>query len=524
MTTLIFILSFVTLLSAGFLIFALWTYVVAKRKLNLMAINRSELTSETEGQAQSTLDTDQQSQKQSAVLALLAQQQAIVNELKKTCPEKDKLRFSLLECWSLFLDLECKLVSKKVTSQEVDQQLEQFIPLTQEAGFSQMMESLVKKISAQRNLSQAINKDIERKNQLVQAKMGVNQALNNKFDRMRVELESEPEVDAKLAEIRIQLVQVYQLENAIRSRLTALKQAPDKVSEDYQLALELFLNSSDLDDFIAPLQNEFEDKIEELKAVAEYQANTIKELKLVVKDAIDQQHSNKYEINYDIIVVKLEKSLSDKKQILSRLELKLDSLQMVKYQLSKDVKKQDKLALEKDIELQQINQAREDEVANMQAIFFKKETSLNNMERQLDGAPLTEESQAYANELAEKIAAFKLMMSESELFVEMLEFELESEQNKSADLQTRLAELSDYVMQQSMRVESIDRQDSTQLDEANAELRLEISTMKKEFERNSSDSEVSISLQKKISQLDDEIAQMKCRYAEMEDSFLSSLL
>jgi len=524
MTTLIFILSSVTLLSAGFLIYALWAYVVAKKKSNLMAERGQKSSSEVESQTHKSQETDQKTQKQSAVLALLAQQQSIVDELKKTSNEKDKLRLSLLECWSLFLDLEYKLVTKQVTSQEVDQQLEQFIPLTQEAGFSLMMESLVKKISAQRNLSQAINKDIERKNQLVLAKMGVNQALNNKFDRMKVELEEEPEVDAKLAENRIQLVQVYQLENAIRSRLAALKQAPDKVSEDYQLALELFLNSSDLDDFMAPLQTEFDDKVEELKAVAEYQANTIKELKLVVKNAIDQQHSNKYEINYDIIVAKLEKSLSDKKHILSRLELKLDSLQMVKYQLSKDVKKQDKLALEKDVELQQINQARDDEMANMQTIFTKKEASLNNMERQLDGAPLTEESQTYANELAEKIAAFKLMMSESELFVEMLEFELESEQNKSAGLQTRLAELSDYVMQQSMRVESIDRQDSNQLDEANTELRLEICTMKKELERNSSDSDESISLQKKITQLDDQIAQMKRQYAEMEDTFLSSLL
>lgn len=524
MTTLIFILSSVALLSAAFFVFALWAYVVAKKKSKLNSDSSQERVSDVESLAVKSMSADQKSQKQSAVLALLTQQQGIVSELKKTCSEKDTLRLSLLECWSLFLDLEYKLVAKQVTSQDVDQQLERFIPLTQEAGFSQIMESLVKKISAQRNLSQAINKDIERKNQLVLAKMGVNHELNNKFDFMRAELEGEPEVDAKLAEIRIQLVQAYQLESAIRSRLSSLKQTPDSVSEDYQLALELFLNSSDLDDFIAPLQNEFEDKVEELKSVAEYQANTIKELKAIVKEKVDQRQLNKYKINYDIIVAKLEKSLSDKKQILSRLELKLDSLQMVKYQLSKDVKIQNELALVKDVELQQINQAREEDVANMQTIFSKKEVSLNNMERQLDGAPLTEESQAYANEQAEKIAAFKLMMNESELFVEMLESELESEQRKSADLQTRLAELSDYVMQQSMRVESIDRQDSTQLEEANAELALEIKMMKKELEKNSNESIESISLQKKISDLDSEVSLMKRQYAEMEDTFLSSLL
>jgi hypothetical protein len=524
MTTLIFILSSVTFLSAVFFVFTLWTYIVAKKKSAMSSDDSQELIADTADLAAKSLSDDQKSLKQSAVLALLAQQQGIVDGLKKTCSEKDKLRSSLLDCWALFLDLEYKLVTKQVTSQEVDQQLEQFIPLTQEAGFSQMMASLVKKISAQRNLSQAINKDIERKNQLVLAKMGVNHELNIKFDRMKAELDEEPEVDRKLAEMRIKLVQAYQLESAIKSRLSSLKQSQDKVSEDYQLALELFLNSSDLDDFIAPLQSEFENKVEELKTIAEYQANTIKDLKLVVKESVDQQQLNKYKINYDIIVAKLEKSLSDKKQILSRLELKLESLQMVKYQLSKDVKLQDELVLVRDVELQQINQASESDVANMQTIFSKKEVSLNNMERQLDGAPLTEESQAYANELAEKITAFKLMMNESELFVEMLEFELESEQRKNADLQTRLAELSDYVMLQSMRVESIDPQDSIRLEEVNAELTLEIRAMKDEFEKSFNESEESILLQKRISSLDDEISQMKRQYAEMEDTFLSSLL
>ena len=526
MTSLILILSVVTFFAASFFVYAWWAYFAAKKKLkqnNDAEARSGETAIELTDGAAKKLNAEK-NQQRGAVLALIEQQQTIVNELKETCPEKEKLRLSLLNCWSLFLDLESKLLSKQISLSEVVQQLEQFIPLTQEAGFSQVMESLVKKISAQRNLTQVISQDIERKNQLVLAKMGVNSELNNKFNRMKVELEEEPEIDVKLAETRVQLVQVYQLENAIRAKLTGLKQAPENVSEEYQLALELFLNSSDLDDFIAPLQNEFEDKIEELKAVAEYQANTIKELKLVVKEAVDQQQSHKYQIDYDLVVVKLEKSLSDKKQILSRLELKLESLQMVKYQLAKDVQIQDQLVIAKNVELQQISQTRESEVANMQNIFSQKYTSLSNMERQLDGAPLTDESQSYANELAEKIAAFKLLMSESELFVEMLEFELETEQKKSAELQTRLAELSDYVMQQSQRVDSIDRQDSTQLEEANEELALEIATMKKEFERNSAASDETLALQKKINKLDDDISQMKMKYAEMEDKFLSSLL
>ena len=523
MTTLIIVLGFLLLLSTGFFIYALWTYIAAKKSQDKEPSENDDNTAVGNVKAEPK-QLDAKLQTQVNVLALLEQQKVIVSELKQSLVGQDRLKVAILDCWELFLNLETQLVNKDVSVQEIDQKLEQFIPLTQENGFSEILESLVKKIAAQRSLAQAIDKDIEHKNQLLMSKMSVNAELNEKFDRMKSELEAEPEVDVKLAEMRVELVQVYQLENAIRAKLRALKEAPDEISEEYQLALELFLNSSELDDFIAPLQNEFGDKIEELKAVAEYQANTINELKQVVKETKEQQESGKYKIDYDIIVAKLEKSLSDKKQILSRLELKLESLQMVKSRLSQDAQKHDRLVNEKDYELQLVSQSQDTEVTNMQSIFSQKQASLNNMEQQLDAAPLNDESQAYATELAEKVTAFKLMMSESEMFVEMLEFELEAEQKKSAELQTRLAELSEYVMQQSQRVESIDRQDSIQLEEANSELEAEINTMRKEFDRNNAGTNEAVDLQKKIVEIDERIMKMKQDYAEMEDKFLSSLL
>lgn len=523
MTTLVFILSPLVLLSCGFFIYALWTYIVARKKAK-ESMAAEDVKSEAIANSDDKASEQNNEQKFESILAILQQQQAIVSELRRTTSDEDQLHHSLFDCWQLFLELEAKLVVKQVTNEEVDQRLEKFIPLTQDAGFSQRMESLVKKISAQRNLTQAINRDIARKNQLVLAKMGVNNELNSKLEYMQTSLQSEPDVDAKLAKIRMQLVQVYQLESAVRAKLLTLKEAPDKVSEDYQLALELFLDSSDLDDFMAPLQDEFDNKIEELKSIAEYQANTINELKRVVKEASEQTQVEKYKIDYDIVVARLEKSLSDKEHLLSRLELKLDSLQMVKYQLSKDIQAKDRLVLEHDEELQQIKLASDGEFMNIQQLFLQKEESLNKMTSQLDSAPLTQEFQVYAAELDEKITAFKLMMSESELFVEMLEFELESEQKRSAEFQTRLAELSEYVMQQSQRVESIDKQDSNKLEEANKELALEIATMKKEFERSLNLSDESTSLRRDIAQLDDKISALKAHYAEMEDKFLSSLL
>ncbi|MGB0941348.1 MAG: hypothetical protein ACPGUE_03050 [Marinomonas sp.] len=523
MTTLIIVLGVLLLLSTGFFIYALWSYIAAKKNQGKNT-QESDTNSETDNLVIESKPAETKLQTQANVLALLEQQKVIVTELRQSLVEQDRLKVAILDCWELFLSLETQLVNKDVSVHEIDQKLEEFIPLTQESGFSEMLESLVKKIAAQRSLAQAIDKDIEHKNQLLMSKMSVNAELNEKFDRIKSELEVEPEVDLKLSEMRVELVQVYQLENTIRAKLRELKEAPDNTSEEYQLALELFLNSSELDDFIAPLQNEFGDKIEELKAVAEYQANTINELKAIVKETKEQQESSKYKIDYDIIVVKLEKSLSDKKQILSRLELKLESLQMVKAKLSQDAQKHDRLVNEKDYELQLVSQSQESEMANMQSIFSQKQISLNNMEKQLDAAPLNDESQAYANELAEKVTAFKLMMSESEMFVEMLEFELEAEQKKSAELQTRLAELSEYVMQQSQRVESIDRQDSIQLEEANTELEAEINTMRKEFERNNAGTTEAADLQKKIAEIDERVIKMKQEYAEMEDKFLSSLL
>lgn len=523
MTTLIIILGILLLLSTGFFIYAFWTYIAAKKS---QENEPSESNNNTEegGDRAETKKADVKLKAQTNVLALLAQQKLIVNELKQSTDEDNRLKVAILDCWELFLDLESQLVKKDVGVQEIDQKLEQFIPLTQESGFSEILESLVKQIASQRSLAQAIDKDIEHKNQLLMSKMSVNAELNEKFDRIKAELEVEPEVDVKLAEMRVELVQVYQLENSIRAKLRALKEAPDEVSEDYQLALELFLNSSELDDFIAPLQNEFDDKVEELKAVASYQATIINELKLIVKETKEQKENGKYKVDYEIIVAKLEKSLSDKNQILSRLELKLESLQAVKARLSQDAQKQERLVNEKDYELQLVNQSQEAELTNMQSIFSQKQASLNNMEKQLDGAPLNDESQTYANELAEKVKAFKLMMSESEMFVEMLEFELEAEQKKSAELQTRLAELSEYVMQQSQRVDSIDRQDSIQLEEANSELEAEINTMRKELERNNAGANDAADLQKKIAEIDERLVKMKQDYAEMEDKFLSSLL
>ena len=520
MTTLILILSSLVLWSAVFFIYALWSYILAKKKAEQEPEDKDEVEPQSD-EASVVEEQESVTDTSKAVLALIEQQQGIVEELISVCPERDQLRFSMLECWSLFLSLEFKLISKQITSAEAISELEKFIPLTQEAGFSQMMEVLVKKISAQRSLSQAINKDIERKNQLLQAKMNVNSELNEKFSRMKAELDAEHEIDESLSEMRIELAQAYQLENTIKTKLTAIKEAPEEVSEEYQLALELFLNSSELDDFIVPIQNEFDGKIEELKSIAEYQAKTIRDLKALLKDSAGKG-ADKFDVEYDIVVARLEKSLSDKKHILSRLELKLDSLQMVKYQLTNDAKTQERLVNERNYELELLSQ-NGGELANMQNIFSQKEDSLNNMTKHLDAAPLTGESQAYASELTDKVSAFKAMMNESELFVEMLELDLDAEQKKSAELQTRLAELSDYVMQQSLRVDAVNHQDSAQLEEANAELALEISTMKKEYERSRSSDE-SVSLQKKITELDTKIERMKMEYAQMEDQFLSSLL
>lgn len=452
----------------------------------------------------------------------LKQQKDIIKQLIVDCDPADKKRMTLFECWALFLDVEYSLVSTKSFDKSVDAALEQFLPLTEDVGFAQEMDGMVKKIAAQKKLSKNMTKEIERKANSLEAKTLFTDKLNDKLEALRKELSEEEEIDKFLLDARLELTSLWQLENRLQEQLEDMK-AQNQEASDYQEAVQAFLDDTELGDFVAPIHDEYQGKVQQLKTVADYQKSIIQELKREVQ-AAKENKADGANIEYDVVLARLEKTFQDKKTILHKLEDKLDSLQVIQHNLTLDVEKHDVMLAAKDAELKQQEQS-DSNLQTMQSILEQQQDSVRNIEGLLDQAPLIQESEQLVQEQSSKIQQIKKMIDESELFVEVLEQDLDKEQKEQEGLQLKLSELSEALANAIPSGMNADNVDIDKLKQQNSELEAEIQSMEKALaEQSDTPSDESLALQEKLDALDEKILKIRDDYAQMEEKYLSALL
>ena len=461
----------------------------------------------------------------SICLAELQHQKDIIKLLADECDPEDEKRLMLFQCWELFLNVEYDLISTQSLSADIDTALEQFLPLTEDVNFAQSMDTIVKKIAAQKKLSTNMMQEIERKNSILLTKTEASNQLNSKLESLRAELSKEEAVDKALLDARLELATLWQLESRIKEELAHVDLTHENTTPEYRSALEDFLSNSDIDDFMSPIQEEYQNKVNQLKSMADYQKTIIEELKSAIKE-VSSQDPNSSSLNYDVAVARLEKTFINKKAILHKLEAKLDSLQAIKQNLTLDSQAQNALIIAKEAELNtQIPVSDANEKSAIQSILEQQQTSVQAMEDLFDQAPLIKESELLVEKQSSKIEKVKRMVNESELFVELLEQDLDVEQKRQDDLQLRLSNLSESLLDNP----SITKEDRDQIEvlkEENEELEAEINAMEKELltHKNTAPNEESIKLQSKVEELNEKIIKMKEDYANMEEKYLSALL
>lgn len=458
-------------------------------------------------------------------LRTLRQQQQILEQLILDCDPDDGKRLMLLECWELFLDVEYELIKQQKMTENLDKELEKFLPLTDYVDFAQSMEVILKKIAAQKAMAQNIVKEIEHKTAVIEAKTEATNQMSRKVDAIRQEIAKEDELDKSLLDLRLQLANLWKLENRIKDKLAnniTRGETDEPVSEEYQSALEAFLDDAALGDFITPIQEEYQSKIEQLKSMANFQKGIIHDLKLALKEA-SEKGTPKASMGFEVAIARLEKTFTEKRNILRKLEAKLDSLQLVRHNLTLDIEKHDALIQEKGEELKQQEESSEQsKKGDMQAILQQQHASVGNIEALYDNAPFMKESEQLIQDQEAKIKKIKRLVNESELLVELLEQDLEAEQKRQEELTLKLAEA------ETNQTSDDENREIERLQLANQKLQSDIKHMKSQLMKRlltpTDSQQDDLDWADKLEELDKKIERVKTDYAQMEEKYLSALL
>jgi hypothetical protein len=163
-------------------------------------------------------------------------------------------------------------------------------------------------------------------------------------------------------------------------------------------------------------------------------------------------------------------------------------------------------------------------------VFDEERNTMKKMEDLLHQDSFTEESDAFASEQASKLSSLRLMVNESELYVEMLEMDLEKAQVLRESLEHKLLH-PDSVMEtandESLKMDVLinkDLEEIENLHEINNELEAERKRLEVDLYDVQVQSEEFTKLQGKIDELDGKIESVQKNYVEMEERYLAALM
>ena len=509
------------LLSLTF-VWVLFRYFSLKKKTSDIDVKSND--SNQQNNAKSQRDDFLEEKRQ--WLALLNQQKNICEQLLIKVPASDFQAKASLSCWSIFLDVEINIIENSVPHSEIMGLLSAFKKVLDKIDKAQEIDALFKSLKVNQSLLNELNKVIQQAGEKVSLQEDVTAELNAQLHKLQEKLAQEPKLDDELALLRAEMASMCEFIERLKLHLDEVKK--QEGSEEYVETLEVFLKDSNQSEFLHSIRSELDYKVADLKMLAASQKEIIAELKEQVRKAKegvagDGKHVGVYEIS----IARLEKALLESDNVVKRLEVKLESLQTVKYNLNIDLMKRDEALKQKAAELE--SRGDSGAVPGIYSVFDEERNTMKNMEDLLHQNSFTEESDSFANEQASKISSLRLMVNESELYVEMLEKDLDQARVLRESLEEKLLspdELMDDISEpdQTNVSASQDLAEAENLREINDELDIERKRLLIELKDAEEQSKEFDQLQDKIDKIDEKIESVQEKYVEMEGRYLTALM
>ena len=509
--TLFTILLIVTGITLVMLLGSLWWYIRARRQSpeseqSDQAVAQQDGVSSEANQV--TLEQNV-SQKQQWI-ELIDQQSELCEQLssEQRALGEDDLA---LRCWKAFLDVERALLV--ADEREVAPYLQYFEFVLERLKHAQEIDALLKQLSVSNTLLKELNKVVQKTGETVFTQMNVTANLNLKLDSLQATLQQEPALDQALSEIRVELATMYEFAERLRASIKSNDVGQD---DGYLGLLEDFLGNAPKDSFLAPMKSELDEKVAELQHLAQYRSQVIDELKERLKQqrgSQDGQHD--YLADYDVAFARMEKSLMESNKVIKALEHKLESLQTIKYNLNVDVRKREEELKKKDQALRVSGAS-----LNAQEALAREQDSVEALAEMLDAAPLTQELAGFEDAQSEKLTKLQQLINESELYVNVLERDLDKEKVEHEQLMQRLNQGAidgDQLSPQEM-------EELENLREINAELENEKRTLMEQIANATDENRDAEQLRQKILELDAKIETVQTNYVNMEERYLNSLM
>lgn len=496
-------------ISALLLLISGGMYWHAKRQLHPSETN-SESGPDVDVAAQVSVSNDAADER-ALWLELLDQQLAFCAEQLEQQQEVDEDDL-VLRCWSTFLEIERLIISQE--GMQIEEHLGKFEFVLERIKHAQEVDALLKKLTVSNQLLKQLNKIAQKTGESVFEQMNITANLNLKLDQLQEKLLQEVSLDEALAEVRAELASLYEFGEQLQQSMVS----KDQHDEDYMNMLSDFLGSVSLDNVLTPIKSELDEKVDELQHLADYRTQVIAELKARLKtlrSTADGNHDHIAEC--DIAFARFEKSLLESNKVIKALEQKLDSLQTIKYNLSVDVRKREEALKVKDAKLR----AKGVEAKmKAQAAIAREQNSVNAIVDFMDKVPLSPEFSEFEAQQNEKLATLQLLLNESELYVNILERDLEKEKLEHEQLLARLEQ------QPSAPLELSDQEleELRNLREVNSELESEKIHLLEQLSHTTEDNEAVQELQQKIKELDMKIETVQINYVSMEERYLNSLM
>jgi hypothetical protein len=503
-------------------VFVLLRYFSLKKK-----ISEPDVADEAESSSLNNRKQDASKNEKRQWLALLEQQRNICAQLLKELPKSDFQGRAALSCWAIFLDIEIEIIERSVPNSKVLVLLEAFKSLLDKVDHAQEIDSLLKSLKVNQSLLRELNKVIQKAGEKVFAQVSITSNLNSQLEKLQKQLEKETELDESLALLRSEMASMYEFAERLKLHLAEVKEDGDNAI--YVDALEDFLNGADQSDFVHSVRSELDDKVADLKQLAAYQKTIIADLKEQVRKVkVDHEGDGKHIGVYDISIVRLEKTLLESSRVVKRLEGKLDSLQAIKYNLNIDMIKRDEALKQKKALLEKQNEGGAQGI-DIYDVIEEERNAMKNMEDLLHQNSFTEESDAFANEQTSKLSSLRLMVNESELYVEMLERDLDKARLLRENLEYKLLhpEAIDEVVLGGGEEDVLASQEQEEVEnlrEINEELEEERKRLEAELFDGQDQREEFEALQEKINELDGKIESVQKNYVEMEERYLAALM
>lgn len=504
----------------GFFLFILLRYLSLKKKAaKLDVVPKEDLNEQDLGSQSPSVDEKQQ------WLALLRQQQYICAQLIEELPKSDFQGRAALLCWAIFLDIEINIIEQAIPHSHVAELLEAFKGILDKVDRAQEVDELLTSLKVNQSLLRELNKVIQKAGEKVFTQVNITSELNVQLSELQSQLAKEAELDESLASLRAQMASMCEFVERLKLHLAEVKQEDD--SALYVQALETFLEGTDQTIFLDSVRSELHDKVSDLKQLAAHQKAIMMELKEQVRKVRAGHEGDGRHVGvYDIYIVRLEKALLESSRVVKRLEKKLESLQTIKYNLNIDVIKRDE-ALKQKNALLKTRDVKAKQSIDIYDVFDEERSTMKNMEDLLYQDSFTEESDSFASEQASRLNSLRQMVNESELYVEMLERDLDKARSLRENLEHKLLHPESIEGLDNSDVDVLASQDLEEFENLK-EVNNELEEERKRLEAALYDGQVQtaevIKLQKKIEELDNKIALTQQNYVDMEARYVAALM